>query len=186
MDKGTIILLNGTSSSGKTTLANELIKQLPDYFALSIDEFDGIIEQMEDRDQNRLIPVPTEYYFHRNIAMFSESGIHLVVDQILHDDFTLNDCLAVLKDYPVLFVGVHCPLDEIEKRESQRGDRPPGLAKKQLEYVHQQNEQYDLEVDTSKAEIAFCADRIKERLENKAAFTGWAETAKKRRNSIQA
>ena len=116
MDKGTIILLNGTSSSGKTTLANELIKQLPDYFALSIDEFDGIIEQMEDRDQNRLIPVPTEYYFHRNIAMFSESGIHLVVDQILHDDFTLNDCLAVLKDYPVLFVGVHCPLDEIEKR----------------------------------------------------------------------
>lgn len=186
MDKGTIILLNGTSSSGKTTLANELIKQLPDYFALSIDQFDRIIEQMEDRDQNRLIPVPTEYYFHRNIAMFSKSGIHLVVDQILHDDFTLNDCLAVLKDYPVLFVGVHCPLDEIEKRESLRGDRPPGLAKKQLEYVHQQNEQYDLEMDTSKAEVAFCASRIKEQLQNKAAFTGWAETAKKRCNAIQA
>jgi chloramphenicol 3-O-phosphotransferase len=37
INKGRIILLNGVSSSGKTTLSKALIKTLPSYFHLSID-----------------------------------------------------------------------------------------------------------------------------------------------------
>lgn len=72
MNKGKIILLNGVSSSGKTTLSKELVKNAVDYFHLSIDDFDIIIERMENRENNKLIPVPTEYFFHRTIAMFSD------------------------------------------------------------------------------------------------------------------
>jgi chloramphenicol 3-O phosphotransferase len=57
VDKGTIIVLNGVSSSGKSSLAKELTKLLTDFFAFSIDDFDLVIEKMEDRDGQRLIPI---------------------------------------------------------------------------------------------------------------------------------
>lgn len=64
MNTGTAIFLNGVSSSGKSSLAKEMIKHFPDFFHLSIDDFDLMIEKMEDRASERLIPVPTEYFFH--------------------------------------------------------------------------------------------------------------------------
>lgn len=175
MNKGRIILLNGVSSSGKSTLSKALVKKLPNYFHYSIDDFDMVIERMEDRENQRLIPVPTENYFHRTIAMFSDSGINLVVDQILHNQETTRDCYETLKDYPVLFVGVDCPLEELERRELDRGDRTIGQAKGQLEYVHQQNEQYDVEVDTYRDGIEKNVKLIVERLSGKE-FDGWKST----------
>jgi chloramphenicol 3-O phosphotransferase len=164
MSKGRIILLNGVSSSGKSTLSKKLVEKLPDYFHISIDDFDCVIEKMEKRDQNRLIPVPTEYFFHRTIAMFSDKGVNLVVDQVMHDRFTLEDCLETLSEYPVFFVGVHCPLEELERREAVRGDRVIGQAKNQLTFVHQQNERYDINVDTFQDGMEACVDQIIERL----------------------
>jgi chloramphenicol 3-O-phosphotransferase len=32
----------------------------------------------------------------------------------------------------VVLVGVHCPLQELERREQERGDRAPGLAARQI------------------------------------------------------
>jgi chloramphenicol 3-O phosphotransferase len=160
MVKGNIILLNGVSSSGKTSLAKALVKRLPDHFHYSIDDFDLVIEHMEDRENQRLIPVSTEHYFHRTIKMFSDSGINLIVDQILHNEDTLIDCMNTLEGYPIYFVGVHCPLHELEEREVTRGDRILGLSKEQLKYVHQQNEAYDLEVNTGQDSLDTCADNI--------------------------
>ena len=105
MKKGKIILLNGVSSSGKSSLSKELVKRLPDYFHFSIDDFDTIIERMEDRENERLIPVPTEHFFHRNLAMFSDKGVNLIVDHVLHDEDTLKDCIGMIENHPVFFVG---------------------------------------------------------------------------------
>jgi chloramphenicol 3-O phosphotransferase len=179
MSKGRIILLNGVSSSGKSTLSKELVKRLPGYFHLSIDDFDLVIERMEDRDNERLIPVATEYFFHRTIAMFSDKGINLVVDQILHDHETTKDCLETLKEYPVFIVGVHCPEAELERREQARGDRSIGQAKKQLDYVHQQNEVYDIEVDTFHQGIESSVEAIIEKLLLADESEGWQATIKK-------
>jgi len=74
MTKGLITVLNGVSSSGKSTLVKELVHELPDFFHLSIDDFDSVIDKMEDRRGERLIPVPTEYFFHRTIQMCSDKG----------------------------------------------------------------------------------------------------------------
>ncbi|WP_421384869.1 chloramphenicol phosphotransferase CPT family protein [Bacillus salacetis] len=176
MAKGKIILLNGVSSSGKSTLSRELVEKMPEYFHLSVDDFDVIIEKMEDRDKGHLIPVPTEYFFHRSIAMFSDKGVNLVVDQILHDEDTLMDCYKTLKDYPVLFVGVHCPIEVLEEREMKRGDRSIGQAKGQLSYVHRQNEVYDVEVDTSLDDLETILQLIKEKQENLEEAAGWKKT----------
>lgn len=164
MKNGTIILLNGVSSSGKSTLSKQLTKLLPDYFHLSGDDYDLVIEKMEDRENERLIPVPTEYFIHRTIKMFSDKGINLIVDQILHNDETFADCMEVLHDYPVLFVGVHCPPEELTRREEMRGDRMIGQAVSQLKYVHQQNEVYDVEVNTMNNTIEVCAEMIVQQL----------------------
>jgi len=160
MTTGMIIVLNGVSSSGKSSIAKELVKKLPDFFHLSIDDFDSVIDKMEDRAGERLIPVPTEYFFHRTIQMFSDKGINLVVDQILHDSELLLDFEAVLRGYPVVLVGVHCSLSELEKREQSRGDRRSGLAKSQLQFVHQQKENYTVEVDTSCDSLSSCVQKI--------------------------
>jgi chloramphenicol 3-O phosphotransferase len=175
MKKGNIILLNGVSSSGKSTLCKELVKLLPNYFHFSIDDFDIVIEKMEDRENERLIPIETEYFFHRSIAMFSDRGVNLIIDQILHNTFTTEDCFKALHDYPVLFVGVHCPLEELERREQARGDRTIGQAKHQLQYVHK-NEIYDIEVNTFKENMESCAKRIADALNVDDHPSGWLRT----------
>jgi chloramphenicol 3-O phosphotransferase len=158
--KGNIIFLNGVSSSGKSTLSKEIIKLLPNYYHFSIDDFDIIIERMEERGNDRLIPVPTEVFFHRSIAMFSDQGVNLIVDHVLHDEETITDAYKILRDYPIYFVGVHCPEKELDRREQERGDRRIGQARQQLLYVHQQSEPYDIEVDTFKNTAKKCAEAI--------------------------
>lgn len=181
MNKGKIIFLNGVSSSGKSMLANELVQLMPNYFHMSIDDFDLFIEKMEDRENNHLIPVETEYFFHRTIAMFSDRGINVVVDHILHDNFTSEDCFKTLVDYPVLFVGVHCPLEELERRERARGDRNIGQAKRQLEYVHK-IEMYDIEVNTLLESVEESSNRIIEVLISGINHNGWLKTSERFKN----
>ncbi|MFB9329118.1 chloramphenicol phosphotransferase CPT family protein [Paenibacillus aurantiacus] len=172
--RGKIILLNGVSSSGKTTLARALTERMPGLFRLSIDRYDDWIAGVEDRDKGRLIPVDTEHYFHRTVAMFSDSGVSVVVDQILHSPSVIQDCVEVLAGYPVLFVGVHCGLDTLRSRERERGNRTIGQAEEQLRFVHRQLECYDLEVDTSEEPPAFAAERIARVAETPSSWSGWA------------
>lgn len=59
-------------------------------------------------------------------------------------------------------MGVHAPLDLLEARELQRGDRMIGLARWQYGRTHA-GMTYDLEVDTSRAAPVECAGLIKEK-----------------------
>ncbi|CAM5209016.1 Chloramphenicol 3-O phosphotransferase OS=Ureibacillus acetophenoni OX=614649 GN=SAMN05877842_11527 PE=4 SV=1 [Ureibacillus acetophenoni] len=175
MEKGLIIVLNGVSSSGKTSLANELTKLLPDFFTFSIDDYDIVIEKMEDRENNRLIPIETEYFYYKNVAMFADRGVNLILDQIIHDTTTMHTFYETLKDYSVLFVGVHCSPEELIKREQLRGDRRIGLAISQLEFVHKQ-EVYDIEVNTGIQSTAECAKEIVNRLSSSEQLTGFKQS----------
>jgi len=160
--RGRIILLNGVSSSGKTTLARSLAGALPGFFPLCLDAFDDLVASMEDRQGGRLIPVATERFFHRTLLMFSDSGVSLVADHILHDEATRSDFYETLRGREVLLVGLRCPLEEAERRERERGDRPLGLARRQAAFVHR-DEAYDLEMDTSRESVEACVERIRAR-----------------------
>jgi chloramphenicol 3-O phosphotransferase len=52
------------------------------------------------------------------------------------------------------------PLDVLEERERKRGDRDIGLARWLYDRVHQ-GIRYDLEIDTSFADPAKCAQQIR-------------------------
>ncbi len=97
---------------------------------------------------------------HNTIAALALVGQNVIVDHVINDKKHLVECLELLSTYPVTFVKVHCPIEELERREQERGDRPVGLAKSQMESVHA-NREYDLTVDTSKFNSQECALQIK-------------------------
>jgi chloramphenicol 3-O phosphotransferase len=66
----------------------------------------------------------------------------------------------LLAQREVHFVGLFAPLDVLEARERERGDRLIGLARWQYHRVHS-GMTYDLELDTSIASPRVCAHRIK-------------------------
>lgn len=178
VEKGMIIVLNGVSSSGKSTLAKEITKLLPNFFTFSIDDFDLVVEKMEDRENQRLIPIETEYFYYRNAAMFSDRGINLILDQIFQDPLTLQNFYETLKSYSIAFVGVHCSIEELTHRERSRGNRRIGQAISQLSFVHQQ-EIYDVEVNTETHSIMQCAKKIVDRLENNTPLLGCKKSLEK-------
>jgi chloramphenicol 3-O phosphotransferase len=98
--------------------------------------------------------------FHRAVAGMAAAGNTVVVDHVLSEPWRLSDCLALFPAADVVLVGVHCPLPELERRERERGDRPPGLAARQIGPVHAHG-LYDIEVDTSITTPQDCAERIK-------------------------
>ncbi|MFE9258369.1 chloramphenicol phosphotransferase CPT family protein [Streptomyces sp. NPDC006879] len=160
---GRIVFLNGTSSAGKTSIARELLRVLEQpYFHMPVDAFHAMRSSVtvspEDLPE---VLRRTWMGFHRAVAGMAASGNNVVMDHVLSEEWRLVDCLGLLVAKDVVLVGVHCPLPELELRERTRGDRPRGLAARQLHQVHAHG-CYDVECDTSVQSPAECALRIKE------------------------
>ncbi|MFI5888152.1 chloramphenicol phosphotransferase CPT family protein [Streptomyces sp. NPDC051554] len=175
MTPGRIIFLNGTSSSGKSSVARELLEILDDgvFFHLAVDAFNAMRSKRElGAEELDTALRRTRMGFHRSIAAMAEAGNDIVVDHVLSEPWRLLDCLTVLRPEDVLFVGVHCPLDELERREQDRGDRPLGLAANQYHLVHHHGD-YDLECDTSTVSPRECAQQIKEFLPRRPSPTAF-------------
>ncbi|MFI8304330.1 chloramphenicol phosphotransferase CPT family protein [Streptomyces sp. NPDC085927] len=175
MTSGRIIFLNGTSSSGKTSIARELLDVLDDgvFFHLAVDGFNAMRTGRElGAEQLDTALRRTREGFHRSIAAMAGVGNDIVVDHVLSEPWRLLDCLTVLPPEDVLFVGVHCPPDELARRELARGDRPPGLAAHQYDLVHAHGD-YDLVCDTGTASPIECARRIKEFLPHRPSPTAF-------------
>ena len=67
--------------------------------------------------------------------------------------------MAVLADVDVTLIGVHCSLDELQRREAARGDRIIGQAEGQIDLVHE-GMTYDIEVETTVLPSSVVADQI--------------------------
>ncbi|MGH3332693.1 MAG: chloramphenicol phosphotransferase CPT family protein [Nocardioidaceae bacterium] len=163
---GRVIFLNGASSSGKSTIAHELQGGMDGpWFHMAVDSFHRIRSRKDWTDE-QFLPIfqRTVRGFHRAVAGLAAAGNDVVVDHILGERWRLTDCLDVLADHHVVFVGVHCPLPELEKRERERRDRQVGRAALQFPLVHAHG-LYDVEVDTSRLTAAECAWRIKEHVD---------------------
>lgn len=166
---GQVILLNGVSSSGKSSLARQLQLDLEGpFFHMGIDMIGAMRSQTRthELDTTELAEVlqRTRAGFHRAVAGMTHAGNDIIMDHVLSEPWRLNDCLTVLAGIDVVFIGVHCSADELQRREQQRGDRPIGTAAQQIESVHAQAI-YDLEVDTSTDSIEDCSAQIKKFLD---------------------
>ena len=72
----------------------------------------------------------------------------MIVEHIVETGEWMNRLKALLDAYDVFFVGVHCPLEELERRELARGDRRIGESKADYETTHRYCS-YDLEVSST-------------------------------------
>jgi chloramphenicol 3-O phosphotransferase len=154
--RGSIILVNGASSSGKSTLCAALQAQLPlPFWHYSIDHFRGTgvlpwsrIER-GDFAWHTLRPAFFEG-FHRCLPALAGAGNHLLVEHIVETRQWMARLVGLLGSFDVFFVGVHCPVAELERREAARGDRPRGDARRDFETVHEFCT-YDIDVDSTDA-----------------------------------
>jgi len=189
---GRVILLNGSSSSGKTTLALTLQRVLPEPWQhLALDQFrDGLPGKVRGLNSPpgtpgasglNVVPVElngqrvTEVRFgdfgesvlramRRSVAELARQGVNVVVDDLLFKPEYLTDYRHALAGLDVWFIGVRCAQAVVEQREAKRPGRFPGTATSHFDTVHNHGLAYDVEVDTGEQDPSTCARRIMERL----------------------
>lgn len=152
---GKLILLNGASSAGKSTVCRELQARLDEPFLqFSLDFLmfkSDVLPKRRDPEGPfawaSMRPRLFDAYYHC-LTAFLRSGNNLVVDTIVETQEQLDMLVHLLSPFDVFYVGVHCPLPELERRERQRGDRRIGDARRDCETVHTFSA-YDLEIDSS-------------------------------------
>jgi chloramphenicol 3-O phosphotransferase len=151
-------VLNGASSSGKTTLAVALRDLLGAHaVALSIDDLYGSVHAARSNDWS-LFRALTRVLFD-SAASFAREGFDVIVDTV----FERVECREILLDavgsLPTYLVGLECPVDVLTERERMRQNRRVGLAADQAARVHD-GHHYDLVLDTSVTSAADCAHAI--------------------------
>jgi chloramphenicol 3-O phosphotransferase len=150
---GKVILLNGASSSGKSSVAAAVQAEIEEpFWHVSIDKLrdTGVLPLDRIRRGDFAWPSLRETFFegfHRSLPAFADAGNNLIVEHIVETPAWMARLVQLLKHLDVFFVGLHCPVEELERREAARGDRPIGDALKDFETVHRHTI-YDLELDT--------------------------------------
>jgi chloramphenicol 3-O phosphotransferase len=183
---GTLIVLNGASSAGKSSIARELQKLWSKPLLVTgIDTFIGAWPERftkfvgddgspsEPTSGLRVVPgsgPPPSWVFesgrdfnemmrlaHRAWALISEGGIDQIVDHVTFTTPIRRDALEVLSD--AFWVGVTCDIEELVRRESLRGDRPLGFASGTSAVVHE-GMRYDVTVDSTRVTSERLAQEI--------------------------
>lgn len=198
-----IILLNGTSSAGKTTLAIELQRRFDGVLlrygvdtlvqAAFPDKCDAPpwneraiqleMQTVDGQPHARLKVSPYMIPVYRQAVVFyralSLAGYDLIVDELLFDTRRVAPYFELLADQTVYFVGVQPEKTVVVQRERERGDRLPGLAAGLYDEVYDPRHRYDLRLDTGRLSAAQAADEVLALLARVKAPTGWRETAQR-------
>lgn len=184
---GQIVILNGAPRSGKSSIAGVIQETFPGvWMNLGVDRFMamtpsrylpgiGLRPGGERPDLEPLIGVLYRAMY-ESIAAHSRCGLNVVVDVGHHDSYAhprgiLPDCARRLVELPVLFVGVHCPIEVLMQRRHATGWNaddsldapPPRPVRLWQQHVHVPGI-YDMEVDTSQLSPDECAALIQRRL----------------------
>jgi chloramphenicol 3-O phosphotransferase len=184
-----IIYINGPSSSGKTTLAQLLQQELdPPFLHIGIDRVIGMMpDKLNDWEGG---PAPLGFSWKNStdetghpaheiqlgpfakkmsdtlkeiVITLARLGHYIIIDDVAFGKEDVDKWKSALKDYNVLWIGIHTPLPILEQREKQRGNRMIGSARAQYYQVHK-GAVYDLEFDTSKDSLEKIVHDIKEKL----------------------
>ena len=157
---GRVIILNGGSSAGKTTLGRALQSAMPGpWLLLGIDLLIWTLppEMINDPDGLSIhegvitrgqLFTPLYEGFQYAVSALGRSGVDVLIDDLtldgLVDQQRWNNALEGLD---VCWVAVRCAPQIAAEREARRGTRLPGIARHQADSVHA-GVHYDVEVDT--------------------------------------
>ena len=147
----TAIVLHGTTSAGKSSIAKALQASAPaPAFHISLDAF---VTMSNRRDMRSDAERDEAYGIHcenlrSTLARVALTQFDIVLDLVLRDQTELDACLQILRERPTYLVRVWAPLNVLEQRERSRDNRAPGMAREQIDHPAYRRP-YDLEVDTS-------------------------------------
>lgn len=193
-----LILLNGCSSAGKSTLAKQLQERITEvpYLVFGFDDlifmspkrfwFDAATPMQHDDNPYldegvRMVhrehegePIKIKAVFGDTFKRLIKTmpavvntllsqGNYVIFDHVFHDASMVTDYKKCLNEFKQLRIGVHCPLEELERREKARGDRVLGRARGLYDSVHQHID-YDLEVNTANHTTNEIVDTIMKRV----------------------
>lgn len=157
---GRVMILNGGSSAGKTSLGRGLQSALSDtWLLLGIDLLIWMLPPRMINDAEGLtvhegVIVRGDRFmslyagFQSAVASLARSGVNVLLDDLTLDGTADQQRWSdALQGLDVLWVGVRCEPVIAAERESRRHSRLPGIARHQAESVHV-GVRYDVEVDT--------------------------------------
>jgi len=192
---GAVIVLNGPSSSGKTSIQKEFQKlMMPDLWVkVGIDNlFDNVlpditaenisfwqsanqirwIEETTDESGNKLIPLfigqqgeKVAYAMNSAIAAYAQNSCNVIVDYIAYKSDWFADLKNKLRNCKTYYVAVDIPLEILEQREEARGTSPKGHARSHYFSVYRQ-QAYDLRVNSHQHTAAQIAQQLKQLIQN--------------------
>ena len=144
-----IILLNGPSSSGKSTLSKTLQaliweKLSLQYEVVSIDDFMKM-DPMETIYEDDVFEISGDLCDHVLERMKDSSGV--IIDHVITSERIYQKLKNAMEDYTLFEVHVDCSLEILKKREQERKDRCPGSAEASATYLFPKDG-YDLTVDS--------------------------------------
>jgi len=171
MKRGKIIILNGASSAGKSSLLHALQDRLAEpYLEAGLDKFIWMLPR-------RYLERPLWYEvmgkvtaagatgqdliaaMHQTMALLADQGWNVLADHVLVEPAWVRACAELFGPREALLVGVRCPVEVLEARERARKDRTPGQARLYDERVHVHGV-YDVEVDTARHSPEECAREV--------------------------
>ena len=144
-----VILLNGPSSSGKSTLAKELQKLIKkqkaeDYEVVSIDDFMKT-DPMETIYEDDVYAISGDLC--ERVLEILRTGSGVMIDHVITSERIFRQLREMLSAYPFRMIHITCPVEVLRERERARGDRCSGSAEASAEYLYPRDG-YDLTVDT--------------------------------------
>jgi chloramphenicol 3-O phosphotransferase len=164
-----VILLNGGSSSGKSTIARAVQALLPEpWLTFGVDTFVAALPAVgggiEFGPDGEIVVGPEfrrlEETWMAGLAAMAAAGAHLIVDEVLLSGGAGQQrWRSALAGLDVMWVGVRCDPVVAATREAARGDRIGGMAADQALRVHA-GMAYDLVVDTTTTDPDACARHV--------------------------
>jgi chloramphenicol 3-O phosphotransferase len=192
---GRVIILNGPSASGKSSIQKELVKLFDTpYLLVGIDNFFvGVLPQQFVMGPIPRVKTPEDVVMtgvashdehgplftlhvgpagrkviagmHAAIAAYARQGNNVIVDYILYEPEWLHELVCMLDGIQVYFVGVDISLTTLEERERVRATSPVGHARSHYDSVHA-HDRYDLRINTGITSALECAQSIKKYIDS--------------------
>lgn len=170
-----VIVLNGGSSAGKSSIARSLQSLLePVWLTFGVDDLiralpGGNLPPGQQRTielaADGTIEVSPEYRrletaWYAGLAEMARAGVHVILDEVFLGSGEAQRRLAdAFPGAALVWVGVRCTPAVAAARERERPDRVVGMARTQADRVHV-GVRYDVEVDTTTMSPQECAAAI--------------------------
>jgi len=188
VEPGRVVVLNGTSSSGKTSTAEafqELRARAGEMWVVhALDDFIGKVPRRwmdvgqwagslagegirfvpdGDRTNVELGEQAQRLMraYRRSVRETARAGVNVIVDEVSLLEPEWLDWCEALDGLGAVWVAVRCDVEVASAREAARGDRVLGLVRGQADVVHRYPA-YDLQLDTTATPVEVVVQKLDE------------------------